>query len=257
MRLPTLPRIPGLARWLLVLLVAAGLTAAAAASPRWLRRSGAFRVRHVEVVGTRFLDAHDVLAASGIGRSASVFDDPAPWRARLLRLPLVQAVEIQRRLPATLVLRITEPEPVALARTPELVPVTAAGLVLPIRAAVELDLPVVDVDARVGADGRLATRAARDVTAALERIRALDPGLGAAVSEAQPLAGGGVRLVLRSPAGLEALLPAAPGQAALRHLRGALADVAARGELSRLRRIDARFADQIVIAFTNEPGQRP
>ena len=249
MRRPELPRVPGLVRWLVVLSFLGAATLAAAASPRWLRRSSAFRVRQVDVVGTRFLDAHDVLAASGIRRGASVFDDPAPWRARLLRLPQVRGAQIERRLPATLVLHITEAEPVALVRTPELVPISAAGVVLPLRAGLELDLPVVDVDAKVGADGRVASAAAVAVAGTLDRIRALDPGLAAAISEAQPLAGGGVRVLLRTPAGLEALLPATPSDTTLRHLRGALADVVARGELGRVRRIDARFTDQIVVAF--------
>ncbi len=260
MRLPALPRIPGLARWLVVLVLGVAATVAAAASPRWLRRADAFRVRRVEVVGTRFLDAHDVLAATGLGREgrrASVFDDPAPWRARLLRLPQIQSADIERRLPSTLVVHVTEAEPVALARTPELVPITAAGVVLPVRVGFDLDLPVVDVTARVGADGRLASSTAVAVVGTLERIRALDPQLAAAVSEAQPLPGGAVRLVLRAPAGLEALVPATPSDATLRHLRGALADVEGRGELSRVRRIDARFTDQIVIAFNNERGERP
>lgn len=256
MRIPRLhlPRVPGLVRWLLVLLAAAVVTVSAAAAPRWLRQSTAFRVRRVDVVGTRWLDAHDVLSASGIRRTNSVFDDPAAWRARLLRLPLMQDVAIERRLPATLVLRVTEAEPVALARTPELLPVTASGAVLPIGAGAELDLPLVDVDARVGADGRLATPAAVQVAGTLERLRALDPELAGAVSEAQPVPGSAVRLVLRAPLGLEALIPAEPTAAGLRHLRSALADVSARGELPRLRRLDARFTDQIVVAF-NTPHE--
>ncbi len=258
MRLPALPRIPGLARWLIVVGLGAAGTVAAAVSPRWLRRADAFRVRRVEVVGTRFLDAHDVLAATGIARGrASVFDDPSPWRERLLRLPQVQAAEIDRRLPSTLVVRVTEAEPIALARTPELVPVTAAGVVLPLRAGIELDLPLVDVAAKVGADGRLASPDALAVARTLDRLRVLDPELAAAVSEAQPLPGRAVRLVLRTPAGLEALVSAAPSDTALRHLHEALADVAGRGELARVRRIDARFTDQIVVAFNTEPGTRP
>ncbi len=251
---PRLPHVPGLLRWLLVLVSAAALVMGAAASPRWLRRSPAFKVQRVEIAGTHWLDAQDVLAASGIRRTNSVFDDPAPWRAKLLRLPLVQDVSIQRRLPSTLLVQVKEAEPVALARTPELVPVTGTGAVLPIRAGAELDLPLVGVDAKVGADGRLATRAAVQVAATLERVRALDPELAAMVSEAQPVPGSAVRLVLRAPLGLEALIPADPSADGLRHLRAALADVTARGELPRLRRLDGRFTDQIVVAFNT---QRP
>lgn len=255
MRLPAFPRVPGLVRWLVVLVLGASVTVAAAVSPRWLRRADAFRVRHVEVAGARWLDPRDVLAATGIRRSTSVFDDPAPWRARLLRLPLVADARIERRLPSTLVVRVTEVQPVALVPTPELVPVSATGVVLPTRVGAELDLPVVAVRAQVGADGRLATPAAIAVARTVARIRALDAVLAAAVSEAEPVPGDAVRLVLRAPLGLEALLPASPADSTLRHLRSALADVTARGELSRVRRIDARFTDQVVVAFNTKRPQ--
>ncbi|HEX9107907.1 MAG TPA: FtsQ-type POTRA domain-containing protein, partial [Longimicrobiales bacterium] len=148
----------GLARLVGVLVLFGALTALATAAPRWLRRADAFRVRRVDVVGTRYLEPHAVLAASGIGRSASVFDDPAPWRARVLRLPMITDATVERRLPSSLVIRVVEAEPVALAATPDLVPVDARGAVLPIPpGSADLDLPVLVVDARVGADGRLAT----------------------------------------------------------------------------------------------------
>ena len=53
---------------------------------------------------------------------------------------------------------------------------------------------------------------------------------------------------------MEALIPGEPTVDGLRRLHAALADVTARGELPRLRRIDARFTDQIVVAFNT---QRP
>lgn len=242
---------PWLVRWLTVVLSVTVLTLGAAASPRWLRRADAFRVKSVHVLGTRYLAPHDVLAASGITRAASVFDDPAPWRARLLRMPQVADASVERRLPATLIIRVTEAEPVALVRTPDLVPVTARGAVLPIApGTADLDLPLIDIDSRIGADGRVATPQALALAATIERLRELDPGFAASVSEAQPGPDGSARLLLRSPALLEALLPADPTAASLRHLQTALQDVESRGELGRLRRLDARFVDQIVVAFT-------
>ncbi len=241
-------RFPGIARWLVAVSAVGALTAAAAQAPRWLRRADAFRVRRVDVEGTRYTEPHRVLAASGIGREASIFDDPAPWRARILRLPLVTDVRIERRLPASLVIRVTEAEPVALARTPDLVPVDARGTVLNLGSGTDLDLPVLDVTARVGADGRLADPVAVGIAGTLDRIRTLEPALAAQISEARPAGGGGVLRLLRQPA-FVALVGAVPTAASLEHLRAALADVVARGELPHLRAIDARFADQIVVAF--------
>lgn len=239
----------GLLRWVGVLVVAAGLTGAASAAPRWLRKAQAFRVRRVDVVGTRYLEPHRVLAASGIARTASVFDDAGPWRERVLRLPMITEATIERRLPSSLVIHVTEAEPVALARTPDLVPVDARGAVLPIPpGAADLDLPVLDADARVGADGRLATRTAVALAHTVEVLTRLDPPFARRISEVQALTGGGVRLLLRDPR-LEALVPAEPTAATLRRLRAALEDVNARGELYRVSKLDARFVDQIVVAF--------
>ncbi|HUH13604.1 MAG TPA: FtsQ-type POTRA domain-containing protein [Longimicrobiales bacterium] len=239
-------------RWVLAAALAAGAAAAATQAPRLLRGMELFRVQRVEVVGTRHLAPHAALAATGITRASSVFDDPAAWRGALLRHPLVADARIERRLPGGVVVSIRETEPVALALTPELRPVDGRGRLLPIDlAAGSLDLPVLLVASGVGADGRLADPAALALLAGYDRLRRLDPGLATRVSEIHP-ASGGLRLSLRRPAGGEALVPADAGPLQLRQLELALADLSARGELERLRRVDARFRDQIVVSLNRQ-----
>lgn len=91
-------------------------------SPFWapllLRRMAFFRVRHVEVVGARYVDARDILARMRVDTLASVWDSPGPWEARAAEHPLVRDVEVGRRLPGTLVVRLVEHAPVALVATP-------------------------------------------------------------------------------------------------------------------------------------------
>ena len=60
-----------------------GLMAALSQSPRLLRRMDTFRVRQVEVRGTRYLAPDRVLELSGLGVGSSVFDPPEPWIAAL------------------------------------------------------------------------------------------------------------------------------------------------------------------------------
>src|SRR5687767_11437471 len=124
--MPKLPKVSAVRsagmRWLVVVAIAGAATGAAAAAPRYMRDMDSFRVERVEVVGTRFMPPDQALAASGITRRSSVFDDPGPWRARLLRHALVQDVRIERSLPATIRIVLRESEPVALVPTPELRP---------------------------------------------------------------------------------------------------------------------------------------
>ena len=239
-------------RWALAATLAAGAAAAATQAPRLLRGMELFRVERVEVVGTRHLAPHAALAATGITGASSVFDDAASWRDGLLGNPLVADARVERRLPAGVVVSIRETEPVALAATPELRPVDGRGRLLPIDLATgSLDLPVLLVEAGVGGDGRLDHPGALALLAGYDRLRRLDPGLATRVSEIHP-SPGGFRLRLRWPAGAEALIPADAGPLQLRQLERALADLSARGELERLRRVDVRFRDQIVVSLNRQ-----
>jgi cell division protein FtsQ len=110
-----------LRRWAIPALVAAGVFFVLL-SPLWapllLRRMAFFRVRHVEVVGARFVDARDILARMRVDTAASVWDPAGPWETRVSKHPLVREVEVGRRLPGTLVVRLVEHLPVALVATP-------------------------------------------------------------------------------------------------------------------------------------------
>lgn len=243
----------GRRRWLVLGALALLLTATAAGAPNVLRRWDAFAVEHVEVRGTRYLPAYDALLQSGITRESNVFDDFEPWRAKLLQHPLVLDAAIERHLPNTIRVAITESEPVVLARTPELVPVDARGRALPIDpSSVDLDVPLLGMEARPNAKGEFADPAARQVIDVLAVLQRRNTKLYSWVSEAGQMRDG-VRLELRSPAGAQALVSRNAQALRLNELQIALADLAVRGELSRLRTIDARFHDQIVVELGSGP----
>ena len=134
-------------RWLVPTAIAAAAFVVLL-SPWWgpvlLRQLSFFRVRRVEVVGVRFVDAREILDRLRIDTLASVWDDPEPLEARVAQHPMVQSVEVDRNLPGTLVVRLVENAPVGL------VPSTngfrafdARGIALPI------DLTKADVNAPV------------------------------------------------------------------------------------------------------------
>lgn len=82
--------------------------------PRGLRRLEFFQVRRVDVLGTRYLEGRQVVAAMKLPRDATLFDDPAPLARRVVAMAGVQDAEVGRRWPGTLVVRVTEWVPVAL-----------------------------------------------------------------------------------------------------------------------------------------------
>src|SRR5687768_12576307 len=132
-------------------LIPAGIALAAffvLLSPFWapllLKRLAFFRVRHVEVVGARYVLPADVLDRLKVDTLNSVWDAKGPLVARIKAHPLVRDVEIGRRLPGTLVVRLQEHVPVALvATTNGFRAYDARGVALPI------DPTMADVDAPI------------------------------------------------------------------------------------------------------------
>jgi len=140
--------------------------------PRVLSSLAFFRVRKVEIRGATYIPASEILSRLRLDSSASVFDDPDPLLGRLRTHPQIREVEIDRRLPATLIVRVRENMPVALIPvTKGFVVVDGEGRQLPINpSATALDLPIL---------------AARDTTLSrlLAELRAGYPSLFARVSE--------------------------------------------------------------------------
>lgn len=239
-------------RFATVALVLAG-AAGAVFGPRVLREVDLFTVRSVEVTGTRYMEPYSVVRAAGIDTASNLFDDADAWREGILALPLAVDVEVRRRLPGTLILDVVESEPVALATAGVLRPVDASGRVLPIEpAGAALDLPVVagvkvEGDTLSGLEGREALRA-------LLTLRLEAPDLADRISQIEvgPDPGRTLRVLFRDDRA-EALLPLDASRLHMKQLRLAYADLVARGELNRVRRIDLRFRDQVVVSFLSSP----
>lgn len=117
-------------------------------SPLWgpllLRRLAFFRVRQVEIVGARYIVPSEVLERLKVDTLNSVWDSKGPLAARVKAHPLVRDVEIDRRLPGTLVIRLQEYVPVALvATTSGFKAYDERGVALPIDpTAADVDAPI-------------------------------------------------------------------------------------------------------------------
>jgi len=129
----------------LVLLLLALLMAGAWGLSAGSRELAFFRVRAVEIRGTRYLQPSEVVAALQIDTLRSLWEDLAPLRRRVLAHPQVSSVTIGRRMPGTIVVTVRENLPVALVPGPRgLVAYDSSGKQLPIDPTrADLDLPLV------------------------------------------------------------------------------------------------------------------
>jgi len=213
-------------------------------APRTLAEVNWFRVRAVRVEGLRNLSAEEVERVAAVPAQANLWDDPEPVAARVRAHALVREVSVVRRLPATLVVRVSEREPVALMPTPTLEPVDREGHRLPLDPArLRLDLPVL----RPGGSSAAARAPAAIAPAAREiaRLAEADPSFWANVSVVSAEGSRDVTLDLSEPAvRVRVRIPLTPLR--LREAMAVLDDVTGRtGEPPAI--IDLRFADQVVV----------
>lgn len=212
-----------------------GLAAALVlSSPLWVRagarRMAFFHARKVEIDGTRYIAPDQIVSRMKIDTATSIWDDADVWEGRIGSHPQVRAVRITRRLPGTLVVRITEVPPVAFLSTAAgLAPYDAAGRPLPIDpTAVDLDLPVVS---------------ARDLAALklLGAVRQDTPALFARISSVQRLPRGELALTVDS---LLVLAARDLSAARLSDILPVERDLARRGQ--RAIELDLRYRDQVI-----------
>ncbi len=203
-------------------------------SPWWgraiLQGMDFFRVRRVVIEGARYASPDEIVSRLRVDTTASVWDDVSPLVARVKEHPQVRDVRIERRLPGTLVVRVTENLPVALVNsTKGLVVTDAAGASLPVDPTrTDVDLPV------------LATRDTL-LLRLLGEVRAEVPQLFARVSEARRGSRGEVILVLQEH---RVLAMADVTAARLAELLPVELDLARRA--LTVVELDLRFRDQVV-----------
>ncbi len=218
-----------------VRVVAAGIIIAAVLSsywwaPRALRPLRFFGVRRVDVSGTRYLTAEAVVRGMGLRAEASVFDDLGAIERRLEAVGGIARASVARRLPATLLVQVTEVEPVALAASPDgLVALAADARPLPYDvASAPVDAPIV--------------RAAhRPLLEGLAQVQTTDPALYAEVAAARVAGGAMVLDMTRGRVLLD--LPVDPG--VVQSVSSVRRDLASRG--TAWRELDGRFRGWVVV----------
>lgn len=200
-------------------------------APLFLRRMSFFRVRNVEIVGTRYVEPRELLVRLRVDTLDSIWDPPGRWEARVTGHPLVKEVDVGRRLPGTLVVRIVEHVPVALVPGAQgFRAFDARGVALPI------DPTAADVDAPIVA------RADSGIFRFLGTVRSGAPDLYRRLSEVRRHGGAGELVIV-----IDSLPVRTPADVTLQQL--ADAQLVERDlERRRVRPIelDLRYRDQVI-----------
>jgi cell division protein FtsQ len=203
-------------------------------SPFWapllLRRMDFFRVRRLEIVGTHYIATSDIVARASVDTMRSVWDPTGPIAGRVQGHPGVATVNVSRKLPGTLVITITERQPVALVSGPQgFRAYDARGVALPV------DLTRGLVDAPVLA------RPDTAVLRLLGAMRAALPDLYRRVSEVKRIDANELLLELDS-APVRALGSVTLDD--LNQLQSVEADL--RRRAARVMELDLRYSGQII-----------
>ena len=216
---------------------AVGIAAAAAAllaTPWWgppiLSHLSFFRVRHVEVNGYRYLPPTDVLKRLRIDTSTSVWTDLGELEHRVETHPQVRSVTVDRKLPGTLVVHVTENLPLAyVAAAGGLRAVDSDGRFLPIDPSrIAIDLPVL-------------AKADTVLLHLLANVRSVSPALFGEISDIRRTGGTDIALTL-STTQVRAL--ASVSAQRLADIIPVEADLARRK--ARVTELDLRFRDQVI-----------
>jgi len=228
--------------------VAGGVGLAASWLPGALTELEYFRATGFRVVGARFVDVDEVLAAASVPTDASVFDDVDAWERRVEGHPLIRRADITRELPSTLVFTVEERAPVALVANALLGPVDREGQLLPLDPSEHrLDLPLLRGDRGLE---ELSTSQLRILAMEVGRLTDDDPSFMAVVSEmalddkgdATVVVKGDVRIRFRPPL----------SHRRLRDGLTVLEDAGRRRPGERATTVDLRYADQVVVSYETE-----
>lgn len=212
------------------------------------RASPYFRVDRIEIAGLNYLTRDEVRAAAGVDANTSVWAREARLVEGLTGHPMVESARVSRDLPRTLLFEIEEAEPVGLVALPLIMAVDRHGNLLGIDpGAPVLDLPVL----RVATERAAALWGGRLLAREVARMAEVAPELFAVISEAR-LEDDQITLSLGDSA-LRVRYHPPITEARLRDAIIAMNDAAERFPDNRMREVDLRFADQVVVRSGSSP----
>lgn len=218
----------------------------------WLEELEYFRIHRVEVSGGDLVSRDEILELAGLPEGFSYWSEAMGWERAVEAHPLIERATIESRWPDRIEIRLEERVPVALVASPLLEPVDEHGVVLPLDPAVHaLDLPVLRAPLSHALGGSPEPSAVRLLAREARRIAEIEPRLTGAVSDIQLDAQGDVVMKL-GPDELVFRFTAPISPHRLREGLTVLDDAVMRRPNVRLRVIDLRYEDQVVVHYGAE-----
>jgi cell division protein FtsQ len=206
-----------------------------------------FKRRQVKVTGIHFLSEEDVLEASGLKIGSDMFGLDIPKAAQGVEsLGWVEKVYLERRLPQSVLIAVTERKPAALVDSAGLWGLSSDGHLLPFSPELGAeDLPILS-GARMGVEAVGTTRSAELFRPALEFLDFLkreDPTLYAGLSEVNVSERDQLKTTFLD--GLQARFSPGAGETEMRRMAAVLSDLGSKG--LRAESMDFRFKNQVVV----------
>jgi cell division septal protein FtsQ len=213
------------------------------------------KIQRVIVTGARILTAQQIFTLAGVPSSAPMYEvDLFKVRQRILTQPFIKSATVSRAYPNVLRVDVVERIPIASLSGGQLRYIDTDGMVLPfVQSPAKLDLPVVSgingiQNARVG--DTIVNDELTQAIRLLETTQRIDSSLYHFVSEVNMNAGGDI-ILYSTDAGVPIILGRDKVGRKLLTLQSFWTDFVRTDSVGRLRQVDLRFEDQVVVKWQN------
>lgn len=218
------------------------------------------RVQKVVVEGARILSAKQIASLAGVPAKSQLYGvDLFTIRQRLMKQPFIRSVRVNREVPGTLMIEVEEREPVASLGGGQIRYVDAEGMVLPyVNTSIALDLPVISglADIQEVQAGKIFE--SEDLAEALELLQTaqqIDSSVYHFISEINMSRGEDV-VLYSADVGVPIYFGHGDAARKLLLLQTFWANFVKTGDPDRLRYIDLRYEDQVVVKWNTPPESK-
>jgi cell division septal protein FtsQ len=215
-------------------------------------------VQRVLIQGNSVVQANEILQLAHIADDARMYDlDLTKIRQDVVSHYFLKDVVVERDLPSTIRITVTERTPIAMINAGELRYLDPEGIVLPHSASGELfDLPLItgipnDVPPKVGAE--LTHADIQEALAILSSARLVNKEMFYLISEVR-LRNGGDIVLYTADGSIPILFGRGNAASKLVRLESLWSEVVRERGSRSVQYIDVRFDDQVVVRWKESPG---